>query len=185
MIYHKEGTLHRVLRPMVSRQVSAESNVQIAADRHEQTVACFCFVTTEMVAIADMSARIVVYDVGSRAPVYRLSGHERVGGDEDDQVEDRQNEKSRPRIRRMKPVNLTLSGEDEPSVYIVSADNRGRICVWNVHDCLSTIIAANQGTAVGINGMDAMESIEEEVEPASDLMDHQNDQMDQNGNNVE
>merc|ERR1712129_28175 len=109
MIYHKEGTLHRVLRPMVSRQVSAESNVQIAADRHEQTVACFCFVTTEMVAIADMSSRIVVYDVDSRAPVYRLSGHERDGdGDnEEDQVEDRQNEKSRPRIRRMKPVNLT------------------------------------------------------------------------------
>merc|ERR1711902_134944 len=93
----------------------------------------------------------------SRTPVYRLKGHERDGEDEgneqnnndDDQKTAQKSNKNhkntKPRIRKIKSVSLMLPGEFEPSVYVVSADNKGRICIWNIQDCLSCIIEANRG----------------------------------------
>ena len=171
MVYTKEGALHRVLRPVV-RTVDGEY-----PDRYQQTVVCFTFVTKEMVAIADLSARIVVYDVDSRSAVYRLSGHERDGEERDDEQsvdpqERASNETSRPRIRRVKSVSLMLPGEREPSVYVVSADNRGRICVWNVHDCLTSIIRANEGIVPRDDGGDGDGTLS--MEEDGDLQHRQN-----------
>lgn len=145
MIYTKEGKLHRVLRP-VTQMVDGHF-----PDRYQQSISCFAFLTKEMVAIADWSARIVLYDVESRNPVCRLSGHDAedhgddIGNEEENVGKRSGNQTSKPRICRIKAVHLRLSGETAASVYVVSADNRGRICVWNVQDCLSSIVRANQG----------------------------------------
>merc|ERR1719334_1692237 len=52
-------------------------------------------------------------------------------------------EHARPRIRDLKVCNLRLSREEEENVYLVGADNNGRICIWNVHECLAKIVEIN------------------------------------------
>eukprot|EP00483_Globobulimina_turgida_P006358 UN06368 len=88
-----------------------------------------------MVCIADMSARIVVFDVETKTALFRLSGHE---CDEDSNDNKQQhNDHSRPRI-----TNLKVCGLND-NLYLISADNRGRICVWSVHECLNRVIMIN------------------------------------------
>eukprot|EP01083_Nonionella_stella_P166551 557169_1 len=147
LIYSKQGVLHKVIKP-ITKLVDNEYY-----DRYQSTIVSFTYVTHDMVAIADMSARIVVYDIDTKTPLFRLSGHEQ----EEDDEEAEHTLNSRPKIRNLKASSLN------DNLYLIAADNRGRICIWNVHECLNRVIAINS------------EHLEEQNEDDEDLTMQQKD----------
>ena len=167
LIYNKEGGLYKVIKPII-KLIDNEFY-----DRYQATIVSFTYITHDMIGIADMSARIVVYDIYTKTPLFRLSGHDDIHkDDDDDNGEFDKNENSKPRIRNLKVVSLN------DNLYLISGDNRGRICVWNVHECLNRVITINSGNFEDKEEQDI--DIEQEVENDDPLRDLNKQQ---NGNN--
>jgi len=145
LIYSKEGALYKVIKP-VCRLIDEQF-----IDRYQATIVCFCYVTHDMVAMADMSARIVVFDIDSKTALFRLSGHEQ----QQIQDENERTSNSQAIIRNLRACSLN------GNLYLIAADNRGKICIWNVHDCLNRLIEINSG------GMEAQTEEEEEEDDYS------------------
>lgn len=131
LIYHTDGTLYKVIKP-ITKLIDNQF-----FDRYQGTIVSFTYITHDMIAIADMNARIVVYDIDTKTPLFRLSGHDQIENDDDDQDTDDKTQNSKPKVRSLKVCSLN------DNLYLISADNRGRICVWNVHDCLNRVININ------------------------------------------
>ena len=139
LIYHKEGDLYRVIKPLITPNNDGEF-----FNRFESIIYNFCYILHDTILIADMSARIIVYDIETKNPLFRLSGHD-INIDDNDNQNDEDNketsnnnvnsdENTSARIKCIQSVSLN------DSIYVISGDNRGKICIWNFTECLNLIV---------------------------------------------
>ena len=212
LIYKKEGDLYKVMKSFVKNNDTEAAAAITEYELQGSIMVSFCYILHDMVAIGDMYGRIIVYDIDSKQPLFRLTGHDYndleneseneieiendnenentntnsneineneidIKNDETDKIEAndsemedsdieidskmdenesdneinnenrneqsemahdesweyRYNVNSKARIRGLKPISM--NGD----IYLISADNHGRICIYNINKCLNMI----------------------------------------------
>jgi len=132
LFYDYKGQLFCVIKNDYYHKSNPQQNKSTIYNKFEELkyeIVNFAYILHDLIAIGDLTGMISVYDLDSKQCMFQLHGDISKPTDTTTTTSN-----THVKLRGLKVCNLN------ENTYLVSADNQGKISVYDINDCLNRIV---------------------------------------------